>query len=888
MNYSLCGSTFFYLLLSLRNGGIDSRNPSQQACFRAFIDVMDSKAVSMYSEKADLEGLKPHASHLKNANMDGKTNVYMHFGDALLADEFEEKLRDNTSEVFDKIEDYFIKYTGDSEFRRKWIVKQLLGLIDADDSIGKRKFVVNSNLVQSYKEELLNVKEINFYEFMTSIWLYVYRYNADVSVGKETIEEWSKLKGHENADLMNVGSKYDSIIINFDRIDKREKEQNEQEVLQEATCGTELHPEYLLNAFVEKLVELRGGKLQHYITRVKEDYEECYTFRYRLKVPFYDVYVCSDISKRNTSPITYYGYEEERRVSGTRISNIQFNQFDDNCIAILGSGGYGKSMLMRHLLLSCLETEKELVPIFVLLGKFKAESEDGLMDLIYDEMNTLGAGIPSEKITLEEISGLFATGHAVLFLDGFDEIPKAYREKFVDALNKLTRRFNKARFVISSRNNPHIERIDGFRKYDILPLTEPQAKEMINKLVWATDELKNNIISDIESNRFKFTYNEKEKFLGNPLFLTIVVATYQYTHSIQTKRYLFYDDTYRVMYKEHDGLKGITRPYDTGLDEDDFKMMFGEFCALAFSEGETKFEIDVFEDFFQQVINLNNLDIPVSAFASDITDKLCLMYLEGKVYHWVHRSFQEYLAAYFFTQQVDSRFEKIVDVFIERDEDLHEDETLSMMFGLNQAKTEQNIIVSYLRRVVIGHYEQYDADETMYMEAYHDFIEEFYPKVTFYTGDVSNDSTCSDHAIYNFIVDCYGLKVDMSEEDFPGIDLDEDYSKHKIYTRDTGTKTAKGYSLVENVDFEELTEKQQFDIMEYGETDGAWYAGAEIEMDFHYLFDTGRHYNKELLRCIDAPEFSLRREFDGVIKLAKELKAKYEKKSRGSFLSGFH
>ena len=84
------------------------------------------------------------------------------------------------------------------------------------------------------------------------------------------------------------------------------------------------------------------------------------------------------------------------------------------------------------------------------------------------------------------------------------------------------------------------------------------------------DMANNNIISDIDSNRFKFTPSEKEKFLGNPLFLTIIVATYQYTHNIQTKRYLFYDDTYRVMYKEHDGVKGLTRPYDTNLDEDDF------------------------------------------------------------------------------------------------------------------------------------------------------------------------------------------------------------------------------------------------------------------------------------------------------------------------------
>lgn len=252
---------------------------------------------------------------------------------------------------------------------------------------------------------------------------------------------------------------------------------------------------------------------------------------------------------------------------------------------IIGSGGYGKSMLMRHLLLSCTKKRPDLVPIFVMLGKFNADSEDGLMDLIYGEMNILGT-----DISLSDISELFATGTAALFLDGFDEIPQEHRDKFVKALNKMTRRYNESTYILSSRNNPHVDSIDGFTKYDIQPLSEEQAKAMINKLVWATDDLKKNIIADIESNRFRLAPEEKKTFLGNPLFLSIIVATYQYTHNIQTKRYLFYDDAYRVMYKEHDGVKGLTRPYDTGLDEDEFKLRFGEFCAYAFSEGQSKFE----------------------------------------------------------------------------------------------------------------------------------------------------------------------------------------------------------------------------------------------------------------------------------------------------------
>ena len=887
--YSLCASTFFYLLLSARNGGISSRTPSQTACFRAFINIADPQAVAGYKENSDLSSLKPHASHLRNANPDGKTNYYMHFGLQLTADEFESKLINNTEEVFKDIDDYFSKYTTNTEFVKTWLVKQLLGLIEKDDEIKKNKFVIQPKFIQSYKEEVLKEKSINFYYFIAGIWLYIYRYNENYGLGKSTIELWDSMT--DNPDLMEVGNTYDDVVINFDKQYEAAKEDNSIETAlrtemhyEKKFDGSGFHPEYFLKAFADRLSELNVGKMKKYVSRVKEDYGSCFTFRYRVKTPFYDFYVCSDIRRRIISPISFIGKRQDSPRLEEPISDVEFDSFNGNQIMIIGSGGYGKSMLMRHLLLSCTKKRPDLVPIFVMLGKFNADSEDGLMDLIYDEMNILGT-----DISLSDISELFATGTAALFLDGFDEIPQEHRDKFVKALNKMTRRYNESTYILSSRNNPHVDSIDGFTKYDIQPLSEEQAKAMINKLVWATDDLKKNIIADIESNRFRLAPEEKKTFLGNPLFLSIIVATYQYTHNIQTKRYLFYDDAYRVMYKEHDGVKGLTRPYDTGLDEDEFKLRFGEFCAYAFSEGQSKFERETFEGYFQEVIDANGLDVSVEDFSSDIVDKLCLMYEEGNTYHWVHRSFQEYLAAYFFSQQVDARFGAITDIFIDMDAEgeLHDDETLPMMFGLNREKAELSVILPYLRRVVIGYYDENETEE-VYMTAYHDFIEEFYPSYTFYTGDVSGDEVTTEHAVYNFICEQYDLKKEISEDDFDGLDMEESSFAKKLYSRNTGRVTEKGYPIYETCELSDLTEDQQYSIEMDEECDDVDYAGAEIELDFRYIFDTGRKYNQDVIDCIDSPNFALRKEFDAVIKLVRDLKTKYTKKKKGTFLSKFH
>jgi len=161
-NYRLMANTFFYLLLCIRQGGINGRTPLQVACFRTFVEIADPE---------------------------GKTNKYMHFGDALTADEFENRLRNNADEIFAAIDHYFETYIKNTEYCKKWLVKQLLGLIEVDENINKNKFIINPKFVQSYKDDVLKQGKINFYYFIAGMWLYVYRYNSDIALGKETIEK---------------------------------------------------------------------------------------------------------------------------------------------------------------------------------------------------------------------------------------------------------------------------------------------------------------------------------------------------------------------------------------------------------------------------------------------------------------------------------------------------------------------------------------------------------------------------------------------------------------------------------------------------------------------------------------------------------------------------
>ena len=87
-------------------------------------------------------------------------------------------------------------------------------------------------------------------------------------------------------------------------------------------------------------------------------------------------------------------------------------------IIVTGTGGIGKSILMKHLFLSTL-TDTEYIPILLELRKFNGmEIKDiSLYQAIYQSLSDNGFKLADEyyKYSLEQ-------GGYVILLDGFDEV----------------------------------------------------------------------------------------------------------------------------------------------------------------------------------------------------------------------------------------------------------------------------------------------------------------------------------------------------------------------------------------------------------------------------------------------------------------------------------
>ena len=279
-----------------------------------------------------------------------------------------------------------------------------------------------------------------------------------------------------------------------------------------------------------------------------------------------------------------------KRVPDEVYHNISVSDFKTNKSCLVGQGGLGKSMMVNHLFLDAVDNYpiEEVLPVITALSDYDPEKRD-LMYLISRSITRF-----DRKIELSDIQNQFDAEPSVVLLDGLDEVKKEYVLECKKEIEIFADQFPKCKIIISSRDMSELRSIEGFQPYYLCPLTENQAFEMVNKLdpVYVDEDLKERFIRDVKAGRFRFNDKEKREFFGNPLFLSIMIVTYSQTNNIPTQRYLFYEQAYRAMSTRHDGLKGLTRNFATGLNERDFQKYFGQFCADSYADYNLKFSRD--------------------------------------------------------------------------------------------------------------------------------------------------------------------------------------------------------------------------------------------------------------------------------------------------------
>ena len=394
--------------------------------------------------------------------------------------------------------------------------------------------------------------------------------------------------------------------------------------------------------------------------------------------------------------------------------------FKKRFIVITGTGGLGKTMLMRHLVLTMVKnySSYKKLPIVIQLRDF-SDSCTNLADFIADH------------VQLANIRTYMEKGDCVFLLDGMDEIKSDYLKIFEKMLSEMAEKYPRNNFIMSSRPISNFISLNKFIVYELAPFTKEQALEMIDRAEYCpeTPELKGNFRKALSEK----LYDQHTDFVEIPLWLTIMLMTYERHARIPAKRYLFYREAFDTLVEKHDATKvGFERVYQTKMFPDEFVKVLEEFCTVTYFNEQYDLTEEEFDQLFNDLRCIPRMTKKFTCkdFKTDLTSNLCLMYFEGGKYKFIHRSFQEYFCALLLSKGFDDDFVDVWQFFDHKKRTVKEDFTFDMLYDMAEERVERFIFIPFLQDL----FSRCKTDTPI--EEYWNFLEIVYPEMHYTVGEV--------------------------------------------------------------------------------------------------------------------------------------------------------
>lgn len=320
-------------------------------------------------------------------------------------------------------------------------------------------------------------------------------------------------------------------------------------------------------------------------------------------------------------------------------SILSANDREDKII-IDGTGGAGKSMLMRYLFVDTVfRNAGNYVPVYMELTKIKANSmhEMDIRAFVRQSMDNYG------KISLSDTVfdySLEQGGYVFLF-DGFDEVKEEDADEVLDALQKFSAKYSNNAFIISSRERLRLRSLSSFQIIHTKKLSESKAIELAQKFSGHPD-----IISEFCKNLKDGWFQEYNEFTASPLLLTMMFITFEQNGDISNCLPDFYQDCFDALYNKHDAVHkvGFNRTFHCNSKRE-FQNVFSYFCFHTWRQEIYDFSEDEMLEWLEKSLKKQNLSVSAEDYLKDLTESLCMITYEGHRYRFAHRSFQTYFAA---------------------------------------------------------------------------------------------------------------------------------------------------------------------------------------------------------------------------------------------------
>jgi predicted NACHT family NTPase len=313
-------------------------------------------------------------------------------------------------------------------------------------------------------------------------------------------------------------------------------------------------------------------------------------------------------------------------------------------LMILGKPGAGKTTFMKRLAMLCIHGnfQGQRVPIFVTLKEFaEFEGKPGILEYIDRQWSSCGV--------IESAETLLSNGHALVLLDGLDEVRDVDHDQVLAVIKDFSRQYRECLIVITCRIAAREYIFDNFTDVEVADFSTEQIGEFINKwFVVKGDLLKAKLMIDKLSDR-----KPVQELATNPLLLTLLCLIFGDGSDFPSNRSELYKEGLDVLLKKWDSTRNIER--DQVYKKLSLKRKEDLLSRLAFDtfdKGEYFFKKSTAEryiaDYICNIPGASDEDLQLDSEAvlrSIMAQHGLLVERANGIFSFSHLTFHEYFAA---------------------------------------------------------------------------------------------------------------------------------------------------------------------------------------------------------------------------------------------------
>ncbi|MEP3784019.1 NACHT domain-containing protein [Ascidiaceihabitans sp.] len=327
---------------------------------------------------------------------------------------------------------------------------------------------------------------------------------------------------------------------------------------------------------------------------------------------------------------------------------------DNERLVVKSQGGAGKSFLMRNIWLSIFGESQGKVPILIELRGLNDPSETQL------ETYIRATAVKTSGMSAEVFRQFCDQGAFTFLLDGFDEVERETRPLLEKQILTLARSFPDCGMVVTGRPDDRFASWSDFQTFECRPFSFEQFRELMAKVPF--EETSKNKFLKVADEEF---FDKHSDFLSNPLLSLMMLMTYKEHAEIPSSLSVFYENCYLTLFSRHDAMKEqFSR--EKLLNQSEFRRVFSIFCYFSYLKSKQDFTEGELYTFVEAAGKHGNCAAPVEDLIHEFLETVNLLYKDGLKYWFVHRSFQEYFAAYCVTNVLTTNIETSLELFADR------------------------------------------------------------------------------------------------------------------------------------------------------------------------------------------------------------------------------